>query len=94
MTPVMLAKARRNAVSLGVNNTEFRESLAEDLLLEDDFVDGVISNGVINLYPDKETVYRELYRALKPGGRFMITDIIVQRMVSEEAKAGIAMWTS
>ncbi len=93
MTPEMLEKARRNALSLGVSNAEFREGLAEDLPVEDGSVDVVISNGVINLCPDKKAVYRELYRVLKPGGRLMIADIIVQRAVPEEAKANIDLWT-
>ncbi len=93
MTPEMLEKARRNAASLGVNNTEFREGLLEDLPVEDGSVDVVISNGVINLCPDKEAVYRELLRVLKPGGRLMTADIIVQRAVSEEAKQDIDLWT-
>ncbi len=93
MTPEMLAKARRNAASLGLNNAEFREGLVEDLPVEDGTVDVVISNGVINLCPDKEAVYRELYRILKPGGRLMIADIIVQRAVPDEAKQDIDLWT-
>lgn len=93
MTPDMLAKARRNASSLGVGNVEFREGLAEDLPVKDGTVDVVISNGVINLCPDKEAVYRELYRVLKPGGRLMIGDMIVQKAVPDEAKADINLWT-
>ncbi len=93
MTPEMLAKARRNAASLGISNAEFREGLLEDLPVEDGSVDVVISNGVINLCPDKEAVYRELYRVLKPGGRLMVADIIAQRVVSEEGKANIDLWT-
>ncbi len=93
MTLEMLEKARRNAASLGLNNAEFREGLAEDLPVEDGTVDVVISNGVINLCPDKEAVYRGLYRVLKPGGRLMIADIVVQRAVSEEAKQDIDLWT-
>ncbi len=93
MTPEMLEKARRNAASMGLSNTEFREGLLEELPVEDGTIDVVISNGVINLCPDKEAVYRELYRVLKPGGRLMIADIVVQRAVSEEAKADIDLWT-
>ncbi len=93
MTPEMLEKAGRNAASLGLSNTEFREGLLEELPVEDGTIDVVISNGVINLCPDKEAVYRELYRVLKPGGRLMIADIIVQRPVSEEAKSNIDLWT-
>ncbi|MFQ5925637.1 MAG: methyltransferase domain-containing protein, partial [Dehalococcoidia bacterium] len=93
MTPEMLEKARRNADSLGIGNAEFREGLTEDMPLEDGSADVVISNGVINLCPDKEAVYRELYRVLKPGGRLMIADIIVQRAVPDEAKKDIDLWT-
>ncbi len=93
MTPEMLEKARRNAASLGLSNAEFREGLAEDLPLENHSVDVIISNGVINLCPDKEAVYRELYRVLKPGGRLMVADIIVQKAVPDEAKTDIDLWT-
>ncbi len=93
MTPEMLEKARRNAASLGMSNVEFREGLAEDLPVEDASVDVVISNGVINLCPDKEAVYQELYRVLKPGGRLMIADIVVQRAVPDESKKDINLWT-
>ncbi len=93
MTPEMLEKARRNAASLGLSNAEFREGLIEDLPVEDGSIDVVISNGVINLCPDKAAVYRELYRVLQPGGRLMIADIVVQKPVSEEAKQDIDLWT-
>ncbi len=93
MTPEMLEKACHNAASLGLSNAEFREGLAEDLPVEDGTMDVVISNGVINLCPDKEAVYRELYRVLKPGGRLMIADIVVQKPVSEEVKQDIDLWT-
>jgi arsenite methyltransferase len=93
MTPDMLVKARRNAASQWIRNVEFREGLAEDLPVEDGSIDVVISNGVINLCPDKEAVYRELYRVLKPGGRLMVADITVQKAQSEEVKADIDLWT-
>ncbi len=93
MTPEMLEKARHNASSLGLSHAEFREGLAEDLPVGDGSIDVVISNGVINLCPDKAAVYRELYRVLKPGGRLMVADITVQKVQSEEVKADIDLWT-
>lgn len=93
MTPAMLEKARANAALLGLQNVEFRQGLAEALPLPDAFADVVISNGVINLCPDKETVYREIFRVLKPGGRLQIADIIVQEAVPDEGKEDISLWT-
>ncbi|MEE8472704.1 MAG: methyltransferase domain-containing protein, partial [Dehalococcoidia bacterium] len=93
MTPEMVEKARRNAASVGAGNAEFREGLIEELPLPDGSMDVAISNGVINLCPDKEAVYLELYRVLKPGGRLMIADIAVQKPVSEDVKRDIDLWT-
>jgi ubiquinone/menaquinone biosynthesis C-methylase UbiE len=74
-------------------NSEFREGLLEALPVADSSVDVVISNGVINLCPDKAVVLSEAYRVLKPGGRLQIADIIVGKAVPEDAKADIALWT-
>jgi arsenite methyltransferase len=93
MTPSMLAKARANAAQLGFEHVEFREGLIEDLPVADDSVDVIISNGVINLVPDKERVFAEAFRVLKPGGRLQIADIIVERDVPEEARNDIELWT-
>lgn len=93
MTLAMLDKARRNADLLGLPNAEFRQGYLEDLPVPDAAADVVISNGVINLCPDKATVLAEAYRVLKPGGRVQIADIVVARAVPEDAKTDIALWT-
>ena len=93
MTPAMLDKSRRNAGMLGLAHAEFRHGYLEELLIPDAAADVVISNGVINLCPDKEAVLAEAYRVLKPGGRLQIADIIVARAVPDDAKEDIALWT-
>lgn len=93
MTPAMLAKARAAAEAGGVAQVEFKEALAEELPLEDGWADLIISNGVINLCPDKPRVFAELNRVLKPGGRLQIADILVSKPVPEEAKSVIDLWT-
>jgi SAM-dependent methyltransferase len=93
MTPAMLAKARANAQLLDQTNIEFREGLLEALPVDDAAADVVISNGVINLCPDKAAVLDEAFRILKPGGRIQIADIIVGKAVPEGAKQDIALWT-
>ena len=93
MTPEMLGKARRNAVAAGLGNVEFREGYGEALPVPDGWADVVISNGVLNLFPDKSAGLREMGRMLKPGGRLQIGDIIVQKAVPESAKRKIDLWT-
>ena len=93
MTPAMLAKARHTAAVLGLAHVEFREGYLEALPVADAAVDVVISNGVVNLCPDKEAVLAEAFRVLKPGGRMQISDIIVARAVPDDGKADIALWT-
>ncbi|MEA2511279.1 MAG: arsenite methyltransferase [Thermomicrobiales bacterium] len=93
MTPAMLDKARANATLLGLTNAEFREGYLEALPVADDSVDLVISNGVVNLCPDKAAVLAEAYRVLKPGGRLQLSDIVVASAVPEDAKADISLWT-
>jgi SAM-dependent methyltransferase len=93
MTPAMIEKARANAARLGLSHLEFREGYLEALPVPDAMADVVISNGVINLCPDKAVVLREACRALKPGGRMQIADIVVARAVPEDAKADISLWT-
>lgn len=93
MTPAMLEAGRAAAAEAGLAQLEFREGRAESLPLADGSVDVVISNGAINLCPDKDAVYREIRRVLKPGGRLQIADVMVQLPVPDEAKEDIALWT-
>ncbi len=93
MTPAMLEKARRSAYEGGFTTVEFRQGLAESLPVLDGWADVVISNGVLNLTPDKDAALREMARVLKPGGRLQIGDILVQKPVPESAKRDIDLWT-
>jgi arsenite methyltransferase len=93
MTPEMLAKAHRAAAEMGAANVEFVEGEIELLPFADESVDVVISNGVIDLLPDKDTVFAEIYRVLRPGGRIQLADVTIQQPVSEEGKRNIDLWT-
>ena len=93
MTPEMLAKARAAAEEMGAANVDFVESEAEQLPFADESFDVVISNGVIDLIPDKDADFAELFRVLKPGGRIQLADVTIQRPVSEEGRRKIDLWT-
>jgi SAM-dependent methyltransferase len=93
MTPAMVEKANRAANESGIGNVEFRLGYAETLPVEDGWADVVISNGVLNLVPDKPAALQEMARILKPGGRLHIGDILVQKAVPESAKRKIDLWT-
>jgi len=93
MTPEMLANARAAAIEIGATNVEFVEGEAEHLPFDDESFDIVISNGVIDLIPDKDGVFTELHRVLVPGGRLQIADITIRNPVSEEGRRQIDLWT-
>lgn len=93
MTPEMLEKARAGAAELGLQNVTFVAGEAEQLPFSDESFDVVISNGVIDLIPDKEAVFSEIHRVLVPGGRIQIADVTIQRPVSEEGRRNIDLWT-
>ena len=93
MTPEMLDKANAAREETGLRQVEFRQGYLEELPVEDGWADAVISNGVLNLCPDKLRAYGEIHRVLKPGGRMQIADILVHKPVSQEAKRDIDLWT-
>jgi SAM-dependent methyltransferase len=93
MTRAMLDVARTSASEAGLGNVEFREGLAESLPVPDSWADVVISNGVLNLLPDKLAALQEIARVLKPAGRLQVGDILVQKAVPEAAKQQIDLWT-
>jgi arsenite methyltransferase len=93
MTPEMLERARRSAEEMGAVNVEFVEGEVETLPFPDESFDVVISNGVIDLVPDKDAVFSEIFRVLEPGGRIQIADVTIQNPVSEEGKRDIDLWT-
>jgi SAM-dependent methyltransferase len=94
MTAEMRAKAEAGARELGLTNTEFRAGYAESMPVPEGTADLVISNGVINLCPDKQAVFREIYRVLKPGGRMQVGDILVHLPVPQEAKDDVDLWSN
>ena len=94
MTHEMLDKANENRASMGLENVEFRFGYAESLPVDDAWADVVISNGVINLCPDKEAAFREVGRVLKPGGRLMLAEIVTYKPVPQGAKENIDLWSA
>ena len=92
MTPEMAAKARRSVTVMGLETVTIVEGSAEQLPFPDSSFDVVISNGVIDLIPDKDAVFSEIVRVLRPGGRIQLADVTIQRPVSEEGKRNIDLW--
>jgi arsenite methyltransferase len=93
MTPSMLDRARESAAAMDLGNVELHESLIESLPVDDASVDVVISNGVIDLIVDKEAVFAEIDRVLKPGGQLQLADVVIHKEVSEDARKRIDLWT-
>jgi len=94
MTPEMIHKATQNALALGLANAEFRQGDIESLPVESGTVDVAISNGVFNLCPDKPRVLAEVHRVLRPGGRLLMADIILEDHVSREKVRLLGSWSS
>jgi SAM-dependent methyltransferase len=93
MTHEMRVTTELGVRALGLSNVEVREGFAEGLPVEDHTADVIISNGVVNLCPDKRAVFREMRRVLKPGGRIQVGDILVHKEVPQDAKDDIALWS-
>ncbi|MBI4641711.1 MAG: arsenite methyltransferase, partial [Candidatus Tectomicrobia bacterium] len=93
MTDEMLDKARINKEKLGKKNVSFRKGEMEDMPFDDDSIDVIISNCVINLSPNKDKVFQEAHRVLKPGGRLMVSDIVTRGELTDEIKQDLALWT-
>jgi ubiquinone/menaquinone biosynthesis C-methylase UbiE len=94
MTAEMLGKSRATARDMGLANIEFREGIIEDMPVEDEWADVVISNGVINLCADKRLIFSEITRVLKPGGYLQFADIANGKVVPEAAIRNIDLWTA
>ena len=94
MTDAMLQRGRENVALTGLRQIEYRAGFAESLPIDDASVDLVISNGVVNLAPDKALVFREAFRVLRPGGRLQIADIVVHKDIPPAGREDIAIWTA
>jgi len=94
MTPAMISRARENAIKGNYNNVEFRLGEIENLPVADNSVDLIISNCVINLSPDKEQVFRESFRVLKPGGRLMVSDIVLLKELPDVVRENVQAYVS
>ena len=95
MTPSMIERAKRAALKTGAwQNIEIRRGIAEELSVESETIDVVISNGMLNLSSDKSRVFSEIYRVLRPGGRFYLADVVVQRELSLSARSNVDLWVA
>ncbi len=94
MNDAMLQRAQGAAADAGLDNVEFRSGVAEELPVPGEWADVVISNGVLNLVPDKLAAYQEIFRVTRPGGRLQVSDICVDHAVPDEAKQDVDLWTA
>jgi SAM-dependent methyltransferase len=92
MTEAMIQRARLNAKKINATNVEFRLGEIESMPVDSNSVDRVISNCVINLVPSKENAFTEIYRVLKPGGKFTVSDIVIDGTISEEKRRDASLW--
>ncbi len=92
MTPEMIRRARANARRAGYRNVEFRLGEIENLPVEDESVDVIISNCVINLSPDKEKVFAQAFRVLRPGGRMIVSDIVTDKKLPDDIRRSFSAW--
>jgi SAM-dependent methyltransferase len=93
LTEAMVARARENLQKAGIANAEVRQVESESLPFEDNAFDVVISNGVINLSPEKETLFREINRVLKPGGRFGFADVVLEQELPQGTAGSAEAWS-
>jgi arsenite methyltransferase len=93
MTPAMIEKAKKNAEELGITNVDFRYGDIENMPIDSNSVDVIISNCVINLAPDKAKVFHEAYRVLRPGGRIMVSDIVLSKPLPKEVRDEVVTYT-
>ena len=89
----MVDKAQSNVAATGVKNVTIKQGIFEELPVDDGWADVVISNGAINIAPNKDDIFRELNRVLKPGGRLQVADILVDKLIQEGARRNIGLWT-
>ena len=92
MTEVMIQKANENKAKVNASNVEFRLGEIENLPVQNNTVDRVISNCVINLVPDKAAAFKEIHRVLKPGGKFTVSDIVVDGEITDEERRNASLW--